>query len=287
MNIIITTDSAADIPESLLKEYSIKTIPLYVILGDKEYKDGQDLSCNDIFDFVKQSKKLPKTAAVSINDFENFFENLLGTADNTYIIHHSISSKISSCYSNAITASKKFPGKVFVIDSKSLSSGIGLLAIFSAKLAKEGKWPEEIYKNTLSRVNNVQASFIIQDIEYLYKGGRCSAIGKIGANILKIKPQIYVQNGEMLNVAKPRGKIEIVLKQYIDSTLAKFNNPDKSYVFVTHSDMDKTIENQIIDYIKSKNIFENVINSNASATISSHCGKGTLGILYINDGDKL
>ena len=286
MKTIITTDSSCDLSKEQLEENDIKVIPIYVIMNGEEYRDGVNITPSQIFEYVKLNKKLPKTAALSVEDYENFFRNILDENPDTNIIHIGLSSGLSSSYEHSITASQTFNGKVFVVDGKSLSTGTGLLVLFAAKLAKTGIQTEEIVKKVQNRVNFVQASFIIQEVDYLYKGGRCSALALIGANLLRIKPKIQVVDGKMQSAGRPRGKMVQVLKEYVDGTLKEYSNPDKTICFVTHSSIEPEIAEEIAEYVKSKNIFDNVVVTVASATITSHCGKGTLGILYINDGGE-
>lgn len=286
MKVIITSDSSCDLSKEQIKENNIPIIPIYVNLNGEEFRDGVNITPEEIFEYVKQNKKLPKTSAVSIADYKLFFDNVLKQEKDIEIVHIGLSSALSTSYNNSVAASKECDGKVVSIDGKNLSSGTGLLVLYAAKLAKEGLSKEEIVKKVEDRIAHVQASFIIQEVDYLHKGGRCSALALLGANLLKIKPKIQVIDGQMKNTGKPRGKMLPVLKQYIDETLKEYNNPDPEICFVTHSCIEPEVASEIIDYVKSKNIFKNVVETVAGSTITSHCGKGTLGILYINDGGK-
>lgn len=287
MNILITSDSSCDLSQDLLKKFNISTLPLYVNLNGEEFKDGVNITPNDIFTFVKENKKLPKTSALSVADYKNFFKNILSNNKDSEIIHIGLSSALSTSYNNAVSASNELNGKVTIIDGKNLSTGTGLLVLFAAKLAKNNTPKEEIIEKVSKRVPFVQASFIIPETEYLYRGGRCSAIAMLGANLLKIKPRIQVVDGKMKPNGKPRGKMVPVLKQYIDDVLTEYNTPDPEICFVTHSTIEPEIAEEIKTYVESKNIFKEVVITTAGATITSHCGKGTLGILYINDGGKV
>ena len=286
MNIIITTDSSCDLRKDQLEAFNIKHLPLYINLNGEEFKDGVNINPQIIFDFVKANKKLPKTSALSVADYTLFFDNILKENSDAEIIHIGLSSGLSTSYNNATTASQDFNGKVTVIDGKNLSTGTGLLVLYAAKLAKAGESKESIIEKVSQRIPFVQSSFIIPEIEYLYRGGRCSAIAMLGANLLKIKPRIQVVDGKMKPNGKPRGKMLPVLKQYIDDVLAEYNNPDPEICFVTHSCIEDEIAEEIVEYVKSKNIFKEISVNVAGSTITSHCGKGTLGILYINDGGK-
>lgn len=287
MKIFITTDSSCDLSKTQLESNNINVIPLYIMLGNEEYRDGINITPNQIFDYVKETKKLPKTAALADSDYKELFQNVINNNPDAHIIHIGLSSGISSSYNNAVKASKEFKGRVYIIDGKNLSSGTGLLVLYASELVKQGLSMEEIIKKVEARVPHVQASFIIPETEYLYRGGRCSALAMLGANLLKIKPRIQVVDGIMKPNGKPRGKIVPVLKQYIDDVLSEYNNPDKTRCFITHSSIEPEIAQEIVDYVKSKNIFNEVNQTIASSTITSHCGKGTLGLLYINDGGKV
>ena len=283
MKTIITTDSSCDLPLSTLKERNIPRIGINVCLGSNEYIDGVNITPEDIFAYVKANKKLPKTSALAEEQFNKFFKEVLKDADE--IVHIGLSSSLSTQYNQSLQAAASFNGRVHIIDGKSLSTGTGLLVLAASDLAREGKTADEIVKAITPRVEKVQASFIIQDTEYLYRGGRCSGIAMIGANLLKIKPRIQVVDGKMVPYGKPRGKMLPVLKAYVDEVLKEFNTPDKTRAFVTHSSIEPEIAKEIVEYVKSKNIFDEIIETVAGATITSHCGKGTLGLLYINDGN--
>lgn len=287
MKIIITSDSSCDLNQEQLKEYNIHTLPLYVNLNGEEFRDGVNIAPQDIFDFVKENKKLPKTSALSVADYTLFFNNILKDNKETEIIHIGLSSSLSTSFNNSVTASQECGERVSVVDGKNLSTGTGLLVLYASKLAKEGLSKQEIIEKVEKRVPFVQASFIIPETEYLYRGGRCSAIAMLGANLLKIKPRIQVIDGKMKPYGKPRGKMVPVLKQYIDDVLKEFNTPDPEICFVTHSTIEPEVAEEIKQYVESKNIFKEVVITTAGATITSHCGKGTLGILYINDGGKV
>ena len=285
MKIIVTTDSSCDLGKEILAKRHIKQIPLNIVLGSEEYVDGETITPNDIFAFVKQNKKLPKTAALTEEQFSKFFKETLKECD--HIIHIGLSSGLSVQYSQSLKAAAGFANSVTVIDGKSLSTGTGLLVLAAQDMVDAGKPLEEVIETITNRVQNVQASFIIQDTEYLYRGGRCSGIAMIGANLLKIKPRIQVIDGAMKTHGMPRGKMNKVLKDYVDAVLSEFNHPDTTRAFVTHSSLEPEIVNEIKEYVESKHIFKEVIETVAGATITSHCGKGTLGLLYINDGEAL
>lgn len=279
MNIAITSDSALDLSEELLKEYDVATAPFAIVMGEKEAFDGL-VKGKDVFAYTEQTGKLAKTAAVNEKQCEELFEKALKSHD--AVIHFTISSDMSASYTNACLAAKRLKN-VYVIDSRSLSTGIGLQVIYACKLAKAGYSPEEIVKMVGERTPFVQASFGCEAVNYLYKGGRCSALSALGANILKIRPQIIVKDGKMIPGKKFRGPMSKWVPDYVEETLSDFPNPDYSVAFITYS----SAPDEIVEMVRTrlyKAGFQKVYNTTASCTVACHCGPGTLGILYINDG---
>lgn len=285
MKIQITSDSTLDLSKELIEKYDIKVLPLIVNLGDDERFDGENVTTDDIAKYVKQTGKLPKTAARSVADFVDFFKPILDAGYD--IVHYSISEELSITYQNAVAAAKELdPNRIFVVNGRCLSTGTALLAINGRELANAGKTAKEIYNISFGRSYQMQVSFVVETLEYLRKGGRCSMLAAFGANLLKLKPKLQLIEGKIVSTDRYRGKSLQVLHKYIDDTLALYNNPDKTRCFITHADADPEIVNTIVEYVKSKNIFEEVLETHAGCTVFSHCGKGTLGILYINDGGK-
>lgn len=277
MKIAITAESTIDLPKELLEKYNITTLPFTVILGENEYKDGE-IGSQEIFEYVAKNKVLPKTSAINENEYLEFFKNEL--KNNDAVIHIALSSKISSACENAINASKKLKN-VFVVDSLSLSTGIALLAIKARNLVDSGLSAEEVFDNVTKLVPNVQASFIVERLDYLYKGGRCSALALFGANLLKIRPQIIVKNGSMSSYKKYRGKIENVVSEYSKDTLNEFNTPDPDIAFITYTTATEGMVKNAKEQLINKG-FKTIYETHAGGTITSHCGEHTLGILYIN-----
>lgn len=274
--IAISAESTIDMPEELLSRFDIHTVPFTVIMGDKDYFDGK-INSDEIFKFVTMNKVLPMTSAVNEYQYENHFKKLLSSYD--AVVHISLSSKISSAYQNARNVASKFDN-VFVVDSQSLSTGIALLAIKASIWAKDGKDAKTIASDLENLRKKVQASFVLDKLDYLYKGGRCSALSKFGANLLRIKPQILVKDGTMQVGKKYMGSFNSCAKKYIDDTLLQFPARDNDVAFFTYT----TANDDIIDYAKQKlkNAgFENIFVTRAGATISSHCGPNTLGVLFI------
>lgn len=278
--IAISLDSACDLSKELIEKYDFKIIPFGVNLGDKFFYDGE-ITPEEIFEYADNNKTLPKTNAVNEEAFKEHFAKILNDYD--AIIHFSISSEMSSAYQNAVNASKNFKN-VYVVDSRTLTTAISLEAIYAKKLTETMDDPAKIVELVKKRIPAVQASFIIERLDYLYKGGRCSGLALLGANLLKIRPEIEVLNGNMKNTEKFRGKMADCVTKYCRATLEKYNHPDKSVIFITHSVADK----ELVDAAKavvSEYGFENVYETTAGCTVSSHCGKNTLGILYINDAE--
>lgn len=281
MKIAISAESTIDLPKEILKEFDIQTVPFTLVMDDVQALDGE-VNAEDLFTFVEKTGKLPKTSAVNEFQFEEHFKKLF---DEGYeaIIHFSLSSKISSACQNAIKASEKFKN-VYVIDTLALSTSIALQAIYGRKLANAGKEPEEIVKLVKDRINGLQTSFVLETVNYLYKGGRCSALAMFGANLLHIKPKIIMDNGAMTSTKKYRGNMMKVVNEYVEDTLKEANNFDKSLVFITSSSAPSDVVDAVKERLKKAG-FERIVPTQAGATITCHCGPHTLGILYYNDGE--
>ena len=281
MKIAITAESTIDLPKSLLTEFGIRTLPFSLVMGEKQVLDGE-VNSDDLYAFVAETGKLPMTAAVNDYQYEEFFRDVLKDFD--AVVHFSLSSKISAACSNATRVSheEEFEGKVFVIDTLSLSTGIALLAIRGAKLAEQGAAPEEIVKDIETARTKDQTSFVIETLDYLYKGGRCSKLALFGANLMKIKPQILMINGGMGPGKKYTGNIEKAIHKYVEDILKQFPNADLDLVFVTHT-LQKDKRFIAEDVAKRMREFgcKRVEITHAGGTISCHCGPNTLGILYL------
>ena len=280
MKIAITSDSTIDLTKELLQEYDIKILPLQFTLGDNVYRDG-DLTNEQIFEFVNNGGALPKTSAENAEGFKEFFTEILKEYD--AIIHFDISSDISSTFNNARIASLEFDGKVEVIDSKNLTTGIALLAIYARKLTKTESDIKVIAEKVRERIPYVQTSFVVERLDYLHKGGRCSSVALLGANLLKIRPQIVLKDGKMGSAKKFRGPMPMVVSKYCTETFAEFNNPDKSVIFITYSSATPEMIEAAYNVVNQQG-FKTVYETKAGGIVSSHCGENTLGIIYINDG---
>jgi DegV family protein with EDD domain len=276
MKIAISIDSACDIPQELKQKHNIFTMPYYVMLGEKECIDGVNVTTQDLFDYVNKTGNLPKTAAISSDKFRSYFCDILKNYDE--IIHLTLSSQMTSSCINAMTAADGL--KVHVVDSKSLSSGIALLALQCAKMIEDGELrASQIADKLRDMTPRIQASFLVDTLTYLHKGGRCSSVALVGSKLLKIKPKILVKDGKMDVAKKYMGNINNCLIKYVEDTL-NGNNPDKSIAFCTHSSP-MEISGQICQKLRDFG-FKEVYDVEAGSTISSHCGPGTLGILFMN-----
>ncbi|MBQ9117682.1 MAG: DegV family protein [Clostridia bacterium] len=274
----ITSDSTCDL-NALTETRDIGILPLQVNLDTKAYFDGVDITPQDIFDFVAQTKILPKTSAPSVGDYEDFFKKELKGYD--ALIHFNISAKSSGSHNFAVEAAKSFGGKVHVIDSKALSSGQGLLVLAAADMRDEGKSAKEIVAQINLLRDRVNTSFIPDSLDYLHKGGRVSGMVKVMAGMFKIHPLIYMNDGQLVPGVKYRGKMTQIVKQYVQDLKEKYPDYDKKRCFVTHSSAEKELVDVAKAAVAEAFEFDEVIETVAGSIITSHCGKGTLGVLFI------
>ena len=286
MATIITADSTCDLSRELIEKYGIIITPLYVNYDGNSYKDGLDIQPSQIFEYVSRTKTLPKTSATAVSDYIEVFSEITGRGDS--IIHINISSEFSASYQNARTAAnelEKLDDQIFVIDSRSLSTGSGHTVIKAAELAASGMEAAKIAEELKRFVLRVDASFCIDTLEYLHKGGRCSTVAMLGANILKLKPCIEVTEGKMTVGRKYRGAMKNVLTQYVKDRLENTKKIDNKRIFITHTGCADEIVQSVKTEIKKHYEFEEIIDTIAGCTISNHCGPGTLGILYVYAAD--
>ena len=280
MKISITAESTIDLPKELLSKFDITTLPYSILLGDELAEDGV-ITPEQIFEYVNQTKQLPKTGAINEQQYRDFFIEQLEKSD--AVIHFALSSGLSCSCQNAKEAAKGL-SNVYVIDTLALSTGIALQAIYARKLVTLGLKPEEIVKKVEQKVPYTQTSFVLQKLNYLYKGGRCSALSMFGANLLGIKPQIIVKQGKMGPHHKYRGTMEKVVSDYCRDTLKEFNTPDLENAFITYTTATEGMVAEARNALKQAG-FINIYETRAGATITSHCGENCLGILYINKKD--
>ena len=281
MKVAISIETAADLTKELIEKYDLKVVPFSIQLGEKSAYDGV-ITTDEIISYVNEHKVLPKTSAVNEYQYTEHFENILKEYD--AIVHFALSSKLSLACANALRASKNFKN-VFIVDTESLSTGIGLLAIGAKELADKGLSAKDIFDISVKRAKNVQASFALKRLDYLYKGGRCSGLAYFGANLLKIRPQIIVQDGKMVSGKKYRGNFAHVVNNYCKDVLEEFSKPDLTRAFVTYTTASEDIIEKAKEHLKEKG-FKEILITRAGGTITSHCGEDCLGILYINDGER-
>lgn len=274
----ISADSTCDLGE-YGRERNIAIMPLSVILGDKSYRDGVEIMPQDIFEYVEKTGVLPKTSAPAIADYEEFFARELegGGA----LLHFNISAKSSSSYDHAAEAAKSFRGKVTVIDSKALSSGQGLLVMKASDLAAEGKGAEEIAAEIQTLIPKTNTSFVPDRLDYLYKGGRCSRMAMYGANLLKIHPLIEMHDGQLFADKRYRGNMKKCISNYIDDLAEQYPAYDETRCFITHSNADRENVDYAIEKTKSLFSFREICETVAGSVITGHCGRNTLGLLFI------
>lgn len=278
MAIKITSDSTCDLGK-YAEEQNVGIFPMAVILGGEIYRDGVDITPQDIFQYVADTNQLPKTSAAGEEDYKEFFEEQLKGYDG--LVHFNISSKSSASYGNAVQAAKSFGGKVRVIDSMALSSGQGLLVMKACELRDQGKSLDEI-EDTVNEVKlTVNTSFVPDSLDYLQKGGRVSGMVKTVASMFKIHPAIFMKEGQLVPGKKYRGKMNTLIRQYIEDLKAQYPSYDKTRAFVTHSSADPDLVEAAKAYVKELFDFDEILETVAGSVVTSHCGRNTLGVLFI------
>ncbi len=277
--ILIAADSTCDLSQKLLERYGIELVPLNIVLEDRAYRDGMEITPEQIYHWADEHHTTPKTTAVTMGDAVSFLQRIGAPGDE--ILCFCISEQMSSTAQVLRLAAEEVPQKrVWVIDSQSLSTGIGLQVLYAAELAQAGMPAREIVKAVEQRRPQVRASFVVETLTYLYRGGRCSATAALVGNALQLKPKIVVQHGKMGVSKKFRGKSAAVVRKYAEDLHDALLQADPSRVFITHSGIDPTIVEETVAYLKSLHYFREVLVTRAGGVISSHCGPGTLGILF-------
>jgi DegV family protein with EDD domain len=273
----VTCDSTCDLTRELYESYDVQVLPLGITLGEELFYDGVNVAAEDLFAFADRTGTLPKTSAVSPAEYEKVFRYWV---DRGYkVIHINISSEFSTCHQNACLAAEEV-GNVFPIDSRNLSSGSGHLVLMAVELAREGRSAEEIAATLNQRKEKLDVSFVLQHLTYLRMGGRCSGVAVLGANLLKLRPEIRVVDGRMNVGTKYRGSMERSVTDYVKGRLAGRDDVDTGRIFVTHSGVPKELEDKVVALVKELHPFREVIVTRAGCTISSHCGPECLGVLF-------
>ena len=278
MNIKIISDSTCDLSKELVEKYDIAIMPLTVVKDGKTYQDNVDITPADIFAHVVAGGDLCSTTALNIEEYSECFAKYSPNYDG--VIHINISSEFSSCYQNARLAAEEFDN-VRVVDSRNLSTGQGLVVLKACELAKTCDNLDDIYNQLVEFTSKVEASFLLDQLKYMVKGGRCSAVTALGANLLNLKPCIEVKNGKMGVVKKYRGNYSKCLASYVKERLADRDDLDKGILFVTHTPVTEECLKAVEDAVAAYNDFENTYWTDAGCTVSCHCGPSTLGVLFV------
>lgn len=281
MDYVITADSTCDLSQEILDKYSIKLVPLTVNLGNESFKDGVDIFPQQLFSYFEETGELAKTSAISIGEYYDFFSAIVN--EGKKVLHIDISSHFSSSYQNARLAAEEFEeGKVFVVDSLNLSTGSGQVVLRAAEMAASGITLDEVAKRLdKDIIPKVEASFVIDDLTYLHRGGRCSSVAKLGANLLKLKPCIEVAEGKMHVGKKYRGEYKKCVVEYVKNRLQDRDDLDLSRIFITYTSCLPELLKEVREAIEKEASFDEILETTAGCTISAHCGPNTIGILFL------
>ncbi len=281
MSVKIISDSTCDLSKELIERYNIEIMPLHVVLGEEEFLDGVNIGPDEIYAWADANKTTPKTSAASITDAIDIFEKFKDEYDE--IVCFSISGQMSTTVNVMRMAAEEveMEDRVFVIDSQNLSTGVGLLVIEAAIMAGEGKSGTEIAAAVKALRPQVRASFVVDTLTYLHRGGRCNSVEALAGTALKLHPEIVVSGGAMKSNRKFRGKMSKVILEYAKSQETALLNAKPDRVFITHSGCDAEIIESVKKYLEELNYFEEILITRAGGVISSHCGAGTLGVLFI------
>ena len=278
MNIKILSDSTCDLTPELLEKHNISLARLTVVKDGVGYRDGADITPSDIFEHVANGGDLCSTTAYNIGEYEDLFSQYAGEYDG--VIHITIGSGFSSCYQNACLAAEEFDN-VRVVDSQNLSTGHGLVVLEACRLAKECQGLDEIVEKLNEYTPRVEASFLLDQLKYMVKGGRCSSVAALGANLLGLKPCIEVKGGKMSVVKKYRGTYAKCLASYVKERLADREDIDRGTLFLTYTTVEDDCRSAVVGAIEQHGHFETVYESTAGCTVSCHCGPATLGVLFV------
>ena len=278
MNIKILSDSTCDLSQAILEENNITLVPLTVIMADQQYKDGVTITPAEIFDHVAAGGDLCSTSANSVGEYEDWFRKY--AADYDGVLHITIGSGFSSCFQNACIAAQEFDN-VAVVDSMNLSTGQGLVVLEACRLAKQCNTLEELREKVQAFTSRVEASFLVDKLNYLVKGGRCSAAAALGANLLNLKPCIEVRDGKMIVVKKYRGNYAKCLANYVKDRLDGRDDLTREILFVTKTPVTDDCYAAVMEAVGQCPAFETMYETNAGCTVSCHCGPGTLGVLFV------
>ena len=277
----IISDSTCDLSRELLETYDIAILPLHVHLGNEQSLDGVNITPDELYAWSDANNGTPKTAAASIAEVMDIYKQYLDTADE--IVIFSVSAEMSSNYRVMKLAAQEMEceDRIFVIDSENLSTGIGLMVIEAAIMAKEGKCGGEISAVIETMKSKVRASFVVDTLTYLHRGGRCSSVAALAGGVLQLHPKIVVENGRMDAKKKYRGKMNRVILSYAKDMEEELKAAKCDRVFITHSGCETEDIAAVREYLQSLQVFGEILETRAGGVISSHCGPGTLGVLFV------
>ncbi len=281
MSVKVIADSTCDLSKELVERYHIEILPLHIVLGEKEYLDGVEIGPDEIYEWADANKTTPKTSAASITDAIAVYEKFKDEYDE--IVCFTISGQMSTTVNVMRMAAEEadMEDRIFVIDSQNLSTGGGLLVLKAAIMAQEGKSGKEIAEAVEALRPYVRASFVVDTLTYLHRGGRCSGAAALAGSALKLHPEIVVEDGAMKPTKKYRGRMNKVILEYAKDMEEMLLHAHPERVFITHSGCDAEVINSVREYLQSLNYFDEILETRAGGVISSHCGPGTLGVLFI------
>lgn len=277
----IISDSTCDLSKDLIEKYGITIVPLHIVLGEDEFFDGVNIAPDDIYAWSDANNATPKTSATSIEEAVNSIKQFTDNGDQVIVFTIASGMSTTNNVFRLAVGELEVEEQVRIIDSANLSTGVGLQVIEAAILAKEGKSLDEIVENVEAITPKVRASFVVDTLTYLHRGGRCSGLAALAGGMLKLHPKIIVKNGVMGPDKKYRGKMNSVILSYAKEMEEDLRNARKERVFITHSGCEQAVIDSVKEYLVSLDIFEEILITRAGGVVSSHCGPGTLGVLFI------
>ena len=277
----IVADSTCDLSKELIEKYNIQVAPLHIVLGEKEYKDGLEITPDEIYTWAEENEDTPKTSAIGFEDVMEVLKPLVGTEDEMIVF--TISGKMSTTVNvfRMVAEELEIEDRVSIIDSANLSTGAGLMVLKAADMVQAGKNRSEICQSIEDIKDKVKASFVVDTLTYLHRGGRCSAVAALAGGVLKLHPRIVVADGAMSADKKYRGKMDKVIVDYAKELEDSLKEADSQRVFITHSGCSQEIIDNVYSYLQGLDYFDEILVTRAGGVISSHCGPGTLGVLFI------
>ena len=277
----IVADSTCDLSRDLIEKYNIQIAPLHIMLGEQEYLDGINITPDEIYAWADANEDTPKTSAIGFEDAASMVEQIKDTDDEMIVF--TISGKMSTTVNvfRMVAEELEVEDQITIIDSENLSTGIGLMVLKAATMVNEGKSRAEICAAMEEIKDKVSASFVVDTLTYLHRGGRCSSVEALAGGVLKLHPKIVVANGSMGADKKYRGKMSKVILDYVKDMEEALKQADESRVFITHSGCEQEVIDSVYAYLEELHYFDEILVTRAGGVISSHCGPGTLGVLFV------